>query len=178
MAEIHLTPQRMSPTLMQQLEDEGLIIRMAPGHHRPATPEGTTVGESLYECDAQYGPHKLIIVSVNRTVFAEFGTHPDIEDVLLIGDPSAKPMTILFARDERAAIEQKVQRGSLSADDFIALQATYNDPQVSFFSIKADIAHGEAVAPGPGTPATFYVTESRDLPLRRLEIEPFTFRVD
>ncbi len=39
----------------------------------------------------------------------------------------------------------------------------YNDPEVSFFTMLREVPHGEATAEVPGRPATFYVTEPRDM---------------
>ena len=87
---IALHPVNMTEEVMEGLEKGGLIIRLAPDRHRLETPRGQTKGKSLYECDPRYGPHKLITVTVNRASFEAFGTHPDNEDFLLLGDPSSR----------------------------------------------------------------------------------------
>jgi len=40
---------------------------------------------------------------------------------------------------------------------------TYNDPYVSFFTMLADVPHGEASADAEGRPPSFYVTEPCDM---------------
>lgn len=161
----------MTPERMEQLEAEGLITRLCPGRHELSdTPAGETLGASLYEGAEGYGPHKIIIVTVNRKGFPGFGTHPDQEEFWLVGPEDAIPMYILIARMQRDAFEQKARAGQLTADDFYLLRAKYNDPYVSFFIMKKGIPHGEGIFEGTGRLPSFYVTESRDLPLDLCEI--------
>ena len=156
----------MTPERMEQMEKEGLIRRLCPGRHELTdTPAGETLGESLYEGEEGYGPHKIIIVTVNREGFPGFGTHPDQEEFWLVGPEDAIPMYILVARMSRTAFEAKVQGGTLTQEDFYLLCAKYNDPQVSFFIMNKGIPHGEGIFGGEGRLPSFYVTESRDLPL-------------
>ena len=53
-----------------------------------------------------------------------------------------------------------------SACKLVMIERHYNDPKASFFVMLADVPHGEAMVPVAGKPVpSFYVTESRDLPL-------------
>lgn len=155
----------MTPEVMQKMEDEGLIIRLAPHHHDIDTPFGNTWFEALYEGAEGYGPHKIIALTVNRPGFPGFGTHPDQEEFWLIGDNGAKPMYILVARMPLKEYREKLEAGKLTENDFYLLRARYNDPEVSFFVMKAGIPHGEGIFEKTGINPSFYVTESRDLPL-------------
>jgi len=58
----------------------------------------------------------------------------------------------------------KVAAGIVSPADFVCLRVKWNDPEVSFFTMLADVPHGEAITAAEGRNPTFYVTESRDLP--------------
>lgn len=167
----------MTKEVMEAMEEEGLIVRLAPHHHDIETPRGNTWFEDLYEGVEGYGPHRLIAITVNRENFLGFGTHPDQEEFWLIGDNDAKPMYILVARMGLEAFQKKVREEDLSADDFYLLKAKYNDPEVSFFVMKKGIPHGEGIFGGEGVCPSFYVTESRNLPLDlcdmgNYEIEP------
>ena len=163
MKKITFEPVEMTAAVMQDLEDRGLIIRLCPNHHELDAKPGETLGESVYESDKQYGAHKLITVTVNRSTFEAFGTHPDNEEFLFIGDPDTKPMFLVVALHRRVALDQKIADGTLAADDFVCLRVTYNDPQVSFFTMLADVPHGEAIADGDGRAPSFYVTEPCDM---------------
>ena len=168
---IKLKALEMTPELMQKMEDEGLIERLCPGKHDlNDTPRGETRGASLYEGVEGYGPHKIIVVTVNREGFAGFGTHPDQEEFWLVGSRDAMPMYILIARMDRESFEVKAKAGTLTKDDFYLLLAKYNDPLVSFFIMKRNIPHGEGIFDEGGLMPSFYVTESRDLPLDLCEI--------
>jgi hypothetical protein len=160
---ITLAPVEMTQDVMQDLEHRGLIIRLCPDHHvLPARP-GESLAESIYESGASHGPHELITVTVNRSTLAAFGTHPDNEEFLLIGDPETKPLYLVVALHRKTELQRRIAERLLTASDFVCLRVKYNDAQVSFFTMLAEVAHGEAVGAGEGRPASFYVTEPRDL---------------
>ena len=172
--ELALEPAPMTPELMADLERRGLIIRLRPGAHDLAARPGETLGESIYESAGRYGPHKLIAVTVNRAEFAAFGTHPDNEEFLLLGNPDSQPLYLAVALCLREEFEDKVKSGRLTAADLVMIECRYNDPEVSFFVMRAGVPHGEAVMPAAGKPApSFYVTESRDLPLDLLDLRKY-----
>ena len=162
---LEIPVREMTKEMMMAMEEEGLIIRLAPHHHDIETPEGNTWFESLYDGVEGYGPHRLIAITVNRENFPGFGTHPDQEEFWLIGDNAAKPMYILVARMPLAAFQKKVQEKTLTSEDFYLVKAKYNDPEVSFFVMRKGIPHGEGIFDKEGPCPSFYVTESRDLPL-------------
>ena len=145
--DLALEPVPMTPKLMAHLEELGLIIRLRPGGHDLAAQPGETLGESIYETADRYGPHKLIAVTVNRAEFAAFGTHPDNEEFLLLGNPDSQPLYLAVALCLRPEFEEKVKTGRLTAADFVMIECRYNDPEVSFFVMRADVPHGEAIVP-------------------------------
>ena len=171
--------RQMTEELMKQLEEENLIVRISPGHDDIVDAlEGETSWYALYEGKEGYGPHKIIAITVNRQGFPGFGTHPDQEEFWLIGHPDARPMYILIARMQLEEYERKVKEGSLCEDDFYLLEAKYNDPEVSFFIMKAGVPHGEGIFGGEGRLPSFYVTESRDLPLDLCDNGDYVFSVE
>ena len=151
--ELALEPVPMTAKLMAHLEELGLIIRLRPGGHDLAAQPGETLGESIYETADRYGPHKLIAVTVNRAEFAAFGTHPDNEEFLLIGNPDSQPMYLAVALCMRPEFEDKVKTDRLTAADFVMIECRYNDPETSFFVMLADVPHGEAIVPAAGKPS-------------------------
>lgn len=165
--------REMTKELMTKMEEEGLIIRLAPHHHDIETPYGNTWFEDLYEGEEGYGPHRLIALTVNRENFPGFGTHPDQEEFWLIGDNEAKPMYILVARMPLAEFQKKVREKTLTKEDFYLLKAKYNDPEVSFFVMKKEIPHGEGIFDKEGINPSFYVTESRRLPLDLCDMDGY-----
>ena len=160
---IPLEPVEMTPEVMQNLEARGLIIRLCPNHHELAVQKGEAASRSIYESSPLYGPHKLITVTVDRPLFATFGSHPDNEEFLFIGDPAAKPLYLAVALHRKDVLEEKAAARELSPKDFICLKVRYNDPAASFFTMLANVPHDEAAAKGDGRPGSFYVTEPCDM---------------
>lgn len=160
---IYLNPVEMTGGVMKMLEEKGLIYRLCPDSYLLHPEKGETLSRPLYECDVRYGPHMIISVAVNRTELSEFGTHPDTEDFLLIGDADTNPLYIVVALCKRDEFEKKILERKLTEEDFITLRAKYNDPEVSFFSMVKDVPHGEMIYDVGSKPASFFVTESRDL---------------
>lgn len=161
---VWLSPVEMTKAIMEDLESRKLIIRIAPGRHDLYVPEGETQCATLYEPLDGFGPHKIMAVTVNRMSLIEFGTHPDNEDFYLIGGgTNVKTLYLVIALCLQHELEEKISTGTLSPDDFIALTVKYNDPEVSFFTMLKNVPHGEAIGKGFGKPASFYVTESRDM---------------
>lgn len=175
---IRLQMQDMTPQIMQSLEEKGLIIRLSPGKYEVDAPEGEVGIEEIYRTDEQYGSHMLIAATINRSQFSAFATHPENEDVFLIGDAQVKPMCFLFALCNRAQFQEKVSNHTLSEIDFIALRAKYNDVEVSCFTIIKNIPHGEAVMAGDGKPPTFFVTEQTRLPLDLVDFGDYQIVID
>jgi hypothetical protein len=158
-----LHPVGMTPDTMRDLEARGLIIRLSPRNHELPAGPGELLWEPIYDSAEVLGPHRLITVSVNRTTFDEFGTHADNEEFLLIGDSGMKPLYLVIALCSKEELDLRIREKRLSAEHFLCLRVEYNDPEASFFTMLADVPHGEAVGSGEGSPATFYVTEPRDL---------------
>ncbi|MBC8011192.1 MAG: hypothetical protein H7067_13985 [Burkholderiales bacterium] len=172
-----LAPVAMTPDLMADLETRGLILRLAPGRHELPSAPGTTLDRPIYKSAEKWGPHMLISVTVNRVPFTDFATHPDNEDFLLIGDPDTKLLYLVVALMRRPELAAKVAAGTLSAADFVCLNVKWNDPEVSFFTMLADVPHGEAITASEGRSPTFYVTEGRDLPNDLFDFGPYELAV-
>jgi hypothetical protein len=154
----------MTAVIMSDLERRNLIVRLGPGRHDlPAMP-GQTLDLPIYRSADRHGPHMLISVTVNRVPFADFATHPDNEDFLFLGDPDTKPLYLVVALMRRAELAAKIVACTVSSADFVCLLVKWNDPEVSFFTLLADVPHGEAITDTEGRNPTFYVAESRDLP--------------
>jgi len=174
---IEVQAVEMTPAVMQDLEDRGAIIRLAPNRHTPSVAKGDNRDELIYQSDPAHGPHQLIAVTVDSPRFGNFGIHTDNEEFMLIGDPATKTMVIMVALCSQEELEQKAASGTLGASDFIALRAKYNDPEVSFFTMLKDIPHGEAAAEGEGKPGSFYVTEPGNMATHVTDFGDYDVRV-
>ncbi len=176
---LELKPTPMTPEVMQMLEDKGLIIRLCPSHHAFELQSEDCETKDIYVSDEKYGPHKIIVVVVDRTAFTAFGTHPDNEEFLLIGgDPAEKKMYLLVALCKKEEFEAKVRENRLTAEDLVCLDCKYNDPEVSFFTMLKDVPHGEATKDEPKKPASFYVTEPNDMGLDAVDFGAYDIVID
>jgi len=175
---IKLKPVEMTAEIMQRLEDKRLIYRLCPGHDELEAPKGETLVKTIYASEEKFGPHKLITVTVNRSEFAVFHTHPDNEELLAIGDPNAKPLYLVIALCNKHELESKMKNKTLSENDFITLKVKYNDPGVSFFTILKNTPHGEVAIAMDGKPPSFYVAESRDLDVDIVHLVNYKFKLE
>lgn len=166
-----LTPVKADAQTLRELEEKGLIIRLAPSReeHRLQVPEGIGKGELLYSSDVRYGGHALMTVSIDNRTFSSFATHPENEEFLLLGGKGEKGLYLLVSYLSREELLHKIEGRSLRAEDFILLELTFNDPESSFFVMRAGVPHGEC-AFGEGKPSTFYVTEGAGLPLDKIPL--------
>jgi hypothetical protein len=174
---INLKPVEMTGQTMIDLEKKGLIIRLCPGHDELDALRGETLWKLIYEPKEGYGPHRLITVTVNRDVFTGFGIHPDNEEFWLIGSSDTQPMYLVISFLTAKELAEKINTGKLEVTDFIALHIKYNDPLVSFFVMRAGVPHGEAIVNRGKKPASFYVTESLNLPLDLISFGDYRIKI-
>jgi hypothetical protein len=168
----------MTPMVMADLEKRNLILRLGPCRHHLPSAWGQTLDRPVYDSHERYGPHRLLTVTVNRVPFVDFASHPDNEEFLMVGDPDTKPLFLVIALMYREELEDKINKGTITSDDFICLRIKWNDPYVSFFTMLAKVPHGEAVTIREGRPPSFYVTEGRDLPNDIVDLGSYELVVD
>lgn len=168
----------MTSSVMEDLEQRKLILRLGPGRHELPAKWGETLDQPVYDSHERYGPHRLLTVTVNRIQVPEFATHPDNEEFLMLGDPSTKPLYIIIALMQRARLVKKILNQSLSPADFICLEVVWNDPDLSFFTMLAGVPHGETITAREGRPPSFYVTEGRLLPNELIDFGNFELGVN
>lgn len=160
-----INPVDMTIDTMSRLEDKGLIYRIAPGKDTAGPVSGANLGRSIYVSDAKFGPHKLIVATIDIPNLGAFGYHEDNEDVFLLDAPGRKPMFFVIATCKADEFNDKVAKGALSPGDFACLRARYNDPEVSLFVMNKFVPHGEFVLPSALPSPSFYVTEPADMPI-------------
>ena len=168
---------KMTKAIMEDLENKGLIIRLAPDSHRPTLAENESHGTTLYSSNPDFGGHKLISVIIGNDRMGNFGTHPDNEEFLLIGSNDDKPLYLLVSYLSSEELTGKIADNSITADDFICLRCVFNDPDVSFFSMLKGVPHGEASVKGAGTPPKFYVTEPTDLYIDAVDLSSCNIKI-
>ena len=174
---INLHSVETTPEIMQKLEDLGLIYRLCPSRHALNAKEGEILEPTLYPGDKRFGPHQLIALTLNRNVFDSFGTHPDNEEFLLIGDPNTRPLYLVIALCKRDELELKISESALQCDDFLTLRLRFNDPEVSFFTMLKNVPHGEAAGISNAKPPSFYVTRSAGFDVDFIDIGNYELRM-
>lgn len=175
---LQLEPVEMTPDVMQDMEDAGLIIRLAPGRLAPRVNHDEPAPVNVYITKPEYGPHKVIACALNTTeAVKNFNYHPDHEEFLLIGNPDCRPAYLVVSRLLTPEFEAKTHAGTLTSADLIALRMKFNDPLVSFFTMRPFVPHGEVTVPGSKPPATFFVTESSGLPVIKPDLAGYTWEV-
>ncbi len=155
MRTIVLRPIDMTRDSMSMLEEKGLIHRLAPGKDVAGRVDGDNLGRSLYESDACFGGHKLIVATIGATTLRHFGHHDDNEDVWMLGLDSWRPLYFVVAACLVDEFEEKVRKNALSESDLVCLRVRYNDPEASFFIMKKHVPHGEFVIPAEAPAPSF-----------------------
>ncbi len=178
MTNIEIQPIDMTQEIMSSLEDHGMIIRLCPGCHDVDASEGQVGVNDIYTTDVKFGTHKLISATINRDTFSAFGSHPDNEDVFLIGNQDIKDLFFLFSYLKEEELNKRIKLKEIQPSDFIVIRAKFNDPYVSFFTVLKDVPHGEATIPGIGVPPSFYVTEPSDLPIKMIDFNDYEVKIN
>ncbi|MEM1058460.1 MAG: hypothetical protein AAGK14_04360 [Verrucomicrobiota bacterium] len=177
MPEILLSPIDATAQVMRELEDRGLIVRLAPSNHELPAPPGQTKGTAVYRADAAFGQHMVLAVTCNEPHLRRFGHHLEREEFLFIGDPAREPLYLTFFRGQHPELAQKAADGSLCAGDFTCLRVAWNDPEASFFTMQAGVPHGECTLRATDRPPSFYVTESTGITTEKTDLRGFTLRI-
>lgn len=175
---LDLQPVKVTKEIMIDLEQKGLIIRIAPGSRKLIVPEGQAVDETIYESDKKYGSHKLIYVVISNVDFdPHIGIHSDNEEFLIIGENGTRPLFLLICYLTAQQFKKAVEANSLSSDDLILLEMEYNNPETSFFVMKKAVIHGEATIAGNAVPPSFFVTEPSELDHQTMNFGEYKLKI-
>jgi len=167
---IRLVPQPMSVAVLEDLESKGIVRRFAPMPEVFRDAPGRNAVATAYASDAQYGPHKLICVSV-QTLQVRLSYHPDNEEILIPAQGAVRPAWFVACHLAPDEIRRRDREGTLRADDFTCA-SLYPAPRgAEMFTVCAGAAHCEVTRSGPEPRGYFYVTESRDLTSDRIDFE-------
>jgi len=126
----------------------------------------------IYECN-EYGGHKLLSVGVNVVWPKLFHIHPDKEDVFLFSSEKTKPLYFIFAYDSLNIFKEKLCTKTLNENDFIIVEMVYNNPKFSYFTVNANVLHGEYTISGKGKNPVFFVTEPTDLAMTVIDLDKY-----
>lgn len=158
-----IKPVPASPSLMEFLETKAVITRITPNSNLQITPKGQNNVSTIYASDVEYGSHKLIAVTINKSELTHLISHPDREDFMLIGQPERTPLILTISLLKELALKEKIKKGMLSSEDFIAFYCDMNNPETSFFTMNPDYPHGESCMIESNFPPSFFVGEPTNL---------------
>ncbi len=174
---INIPLQKMTNADMESLEELELIKRLTAPSHAVKIPEEQFVGYPLYKTDPRYGGHMLLFVNINL-LESHLNYHPGNEDIFLFNDGiKVKPCIFVFGLEKRQKIEEKINSGTLCAEDFRAYNIPFNDLNLSFFTIRSGTPHYEITLPGLEQSPYFWVGESADLPLIKIDMKNYQVKV-
>jgi hypothetical protein len=177
MKELLLRSRPMTKEIMETLEAKGLVNHLAPSRKVLETPENEVGVEYLNSNDQKFGPHTLICVGFNRSI-VNMGYHSDKEEFILVNEGRRqKPLILVIGLHPVEAFQELVAAGRLTIDDILAIELKFNDPELSFFTMNSRTPHCEWTTPGAGLPSIFYVTESRDLDARTVDMGDYALKV-
>ena len=176
--ELTLTVQPVTEEIMADMEERNLIKRILPSEQVLNIPEGTIEVDRVYETDAQFGSHMLICIGFNKSI-VEMAYHSDNEDFILINEGrEQKPLILIIALHSVEELHRLISTSQLTADDLLALDLTFNDPRLSFFTMNSFTPHCEWTVPGPGPANVFYVTEPNNLDMQPISLGEYTINID
>ncbi len=176
--DIVLKPIQVTEEILDRLEQLGVISRIKPGKHILETKKGDSKHETVYACDNQYGPHKLICVTINNSKPTNFLYHNDNEDFMLIDLKRRTGLVITMALIEHQLLEQKIENHTIESKDFISVIFEPNNVLTSFFTMNKGFAHVETCLFESDVPPSFYVAESRDLDENHIDFKAYQLRIE
>lgn len=175
---ITVRPVPVSDKVLDKLEQFGVIRRLCPRRDVLEVKMGESRHASLYECDEKFGPHKLICVTINSVEPKNFLYHNDNEDFMLIDLEDRTELIITMSLYHHRILEDKIENGTLTDEDFMAVIFKPNDPYLSFFTMNKGYPHVETCKMASQKPPSFYVTESRNLDENHIDFKDYELRIE
>lgn len=160
---IVVKPVKATESLMVLLEEKKVITRICPAHDTLKTRKGEARCETVYSTNPQFGPHKLICVTINTIEPRNFLYHSDKEDFMLIDRIGTTELILTVSLCHKDELLQKIETNTLGSEDFISIICEANNPYLSFFTMNAYYPHVETCSRPSDNPPSFYVGEPRDL---------------
>lgn len=171
-------PVKATESLMAFLEEKKVITRICPGHDQLNTRKGEARCETVYSTDAQFGPHKLICVTINTLEPKNFLYHSDKEDFMLIDKQGRTELILTVSLYHKDELLQKIETNTLESEDFRSIICEANNPYLSFFTMNAYYPHVETCRIPSDNPPSFYVGEPRDLDEKLIDFKAYQLAIE
>ena len=175
---IIVKPVKETESLMAFLEEKKVITRICPGHDQLNTLKGESRCEEVYSTNPQFGPHKLITVTINTTEPKNFMYHSDKEDFMLIDKLGTTELILTVSLCHKDELLQKIETNTVSAEDFVSVICEMNNPYLSFFTMNPYYPHVETCRAPSENPPSFYVGEPRDLDENLIDFKAYQLTIE
>lgn len=173
-----IKPIKATESLMDFLEGKKVITRICPGHDQLTVLKGESRCETVYSTNPQFGPHKLISVTINTAEPRNFMYHSDKEDFMLVDKPGKTELILTVSLCHKDELLQKIEANTLSADDFVSVICEANNPYLSFFTMNPYYPHVETSRIPSESPPSFYVGEPRDLDENLIDFKSYQLVIE
>ena len=174
---IVVKPVKATESLMAFLEKKKVITRICPEHDPLKTLKGESRCEIVYSTDEQFGPHKLICVTINTIEPRNFLYHSDKEDFMLIDKLGTTELILTVSLCHKDELLQKIAANTLGPEDFLSIICEANNPYLSFFTMNAYYPHVETCRMPSDNPPSFYVGEPRDLDENFIDFKAYQLEI-
>lgn len=175
---ISIKPVEMTPEVMKTLEQKGLITRIVAGAFAKHPGYDNVIDTEIHVSDLKSGAHRFCSACTNTEYPNDFCVHSDHEEVFFIGPEDAKPLYLVMSYLSLEDFDKKAAQGTLGDDDIICIKVKFNDPGVSFFTIKKGVLHGEFVEPNSDiAPPSFFFSAGNSLTHYFPKFDDYTFDV-
>ncbi len=179
MKSIKLKPVKPSAEVFKSLEKKGLIRTIKPTPKALETKTKTGAVDILYTSKSSFGAHRLMCIGKrNKTV--QLCHHSDNEDFMFL-NPSQIDFDALYlvlAVDKFEVFCKKLSKNALKDKDFVTLEAVYDDPRFSFFTMLKGTVHCEVVKDEGKHHPVFFVAESSKLKNNKISHKDIQFIMD
>jgi len=171
--------QRATAAILAGLEKKNLIRTLKASRKVLASQDENGAMETIYCSHRSWGAHKLICVKKNSAAI-KLNFHPDNEEFILINNNKTefRPLCIVIGLLKHKKLAEKLKKGRLGAEDFIALAFEHNDHQTCIFTMLRDTVHCEVALPGRGQGPVFFVAEPSRLKLKSFRTKGYQLEVE
>ncbi len=171
---LKLKPQSASPWILAFLEKKNLIRMLNPPKKVLISQSTNGTMQTIYCSHRRWGAHRLICVKKNSEAI-KLNFHPDNEEFILINNNGTKfrPLCIIMGLLKQKELADKLAKGRLTEDDFIAVVFKHNDHKTCIFTMLRDTVHCEVALPGEGQGPVFFVAEPSRLKLNNFSTKGY-----
>lgn len=184
MVHISLKPVKAGEKIFNFLERKNLISVLKPTEKALKTKKKNGAVDVLYTSRKSFGGHRLMCIGKKNTK-VQLCWHSDNEDLFFLNplNMDYRKLYLIFALDKLDVFNKKFLKNNLKDKDFIAVEVSYNNPNLSFFSILKKTVHCEIIESKIESEIkkqhpVFFVSESSELKNNKIKHKNLNIIVD